>query len=144
MAAIERIGILTSGGDCAGLNAVLRAVVFRATGTYGWQVIGIREGTLGLMRRPVDCEDLVPGRFTGNVLRQGGTILGTTNRGDPFAFPMPDGTTIDRTGEVIEGYRELGARRADRDRRRRQLRHIAAPRRAGRHSADRHPQDHRQ
>ncbi len=108
MAAIERIGILTSGGDCAGLNAVLRAVVFRATGTYGWQVIGIREGTLGLMRRPVDCEDLVPGRFTGNVLRQGGTILGTTNRGDPFAFPMPDGTTIDRTGEVIEGYRELG------------------------------------
>ena len=69
---MNKIGILTSGGDCAGLNAVMRAVVFRACGTYGWHVIGIREGTLGLMRRPVDSEELTPARFTGNGLRQGG------------------------------------------------------------------------
>jgi len=49
----KRIGILTSGGDCAGLNAVIRAVVYRAIGTYGWEVLGIRQATLGLMTRPL-------------------------------------------------------------------------------------------
>jgi 6-phosphofructokinase 1 len=48
----KRIGILTSGGDCAGLNAVIRAVVYRATGTYGWEVLGIRQATQGLMTQP--------------------------------------------------------------------------------------------
>ena len=104
----KRIGILTSGGDCSGLNAVIRAVVRRAVGTYGWQVLGIHEGTMGLLRRPVDYEELTLRIFTGNVLRMGGTILGTTNTGNPFAFPMPDGSVADRSGEVIEGYRELG------------------------------------
>ena len=51
--AIERIGILTSGGDCAGLNAVIRAVVHRAIQGYGWQVFGIHEGTRGFMERPI-------------------------------------------------------------------------------------------
>lgn len=104
----KRIGILTSGGDCSGLNAVIRAVVRRAIETYGWQVLGIHEGTMGLLRRPVDYEELTLRIFTGNVLRMGGTILGTTNTGDPFAFPMPDGSVTDRSAEVIEGYRELG------------------------------------
>ena len=54
MTAIQRIGILTSGGDCAGLNAAIRAVVFRARRTYGWTVIGIRNGTAGLLARPVE------------------------------------------------------------------------------------------
>ena len=49
MARIERIGILTSGGDCAGLNAVIRAVVHRAVEGYGWEVVGIHQGTAGLM-----------------------------------------------------------------------------------------------
>ena len=49
MPAVKRIGILTSGGDCAGLNAVIRAVVHRAADAYGWQVIGIRNGTAGLL-----------------------------------------------------------------------------------------------
>ena len=106
--AIERIGILTSGGDCAGLNAVIRAVVHRAIQGYGWQVFGIHEGTRGFMKRPVDCEELHLGIFTGNILRMGGTILGTTNDGDPFDFPMPDGTRQDRSEEIIEGYRQLG------------------------------------
>ena len=89
---IERIGILTSGGDCAGLNAVIRAVVHRAVQTYGWAVLGIHNGTMGLMDRPLGYEELTLKIFTGNILRMGGTILGTVNRGDPFAFPMPDET----------------------------------------------------
>lgn len=104
----KRIGILTSGGDCAGLNAVLRAVVFRAAGAHDWHVIGIREGTLGLMKRPLDCQELRLGDFPGHVLRMGGTILGTINKGNPFAFPMPDGSVRDRSEEFIDGYRSLG------------------------------------
>jgi 6-phosphofructokinase 1 len=108
MAESKTIGVLTSGGDCAGLNAVIRAVTHRAIEGYGWRVLGIHEGTLGLMRRPVDYEELTLDIFTGNILRLGGTILGTTNKGDPFAFPMPDGTKRDRSDEIIEGYRMLG------------------------------------
>jgi ATP-dependent phosphofructokinase / diphosphate-dependent phosphofructokinase len=102
------IGVLTSGGDCAGLNAAIRAVVARAVLGYGWRVYGIRQGTMGLMRRPVEYEELDLRIATVNILRLGGTILGTTNKGDPFAFPMPDGALRDRSEEVIEGVRALG------------------------------------
>jgi 6-phosphofructokinase 1 len=108
MAEVERIGILTSGGDCAGLNAVLRAVVFRAIEGYGWQVMGIRQGTQGLLARPPEAEALDLTLFTGQLLRTGGTILGTTNKGDPFDYPMADGSRRDRSAEVIEGVRTLG------------------------------------
>jgi 6-phosphofructokinase 1 len=100
----KTIGILTSGGDCAGLNAVIRAVVYRAVRGYGWRVRGIRQGTMGLMARPVEFEELDVRAVTSTVLRMGGTILGTTNKGDPFAFPMADGSKVDRSNEVIEGY----------------------------------------
>jgi 6-phosphofructokinase 1 len=103
----KRIGILTSGGDCAGLNPVIRAVVHRAIQGYGWEVVGIHQGTAGLLARPVQWEPLGMRVFTGNILRMGGTILGTTNKGDPFAYPMPDGSLRDRSEEVIEGFREL-------------------------------------
>jgi ATP-dependent phosphofructokinase / diphosphate-dependent phosphofructokinase len=106
-AAGKRLGILTSGGDCSGLNAAIRAVVCRAIEGYGWRVFGIRTGTQGLMRRPVDYQELDLGLVNSNMLRLGGTILGTTNKGDPFAYPMPDGTLRDRSEELIEGYREL-------------------------------------
>ncbi len=108
MAEIKRIGLLTSGGDCAGLNAVLRAVVYRAVQGYGWEVIGIHQGTQGLLARPVAAEPLDLPLFTGILLRTGGTILGTTNKGDPFDYPSPDGSRADRSAEVIEGYRLLG------------------------------------
>lgn len=103
----KRIGILTSGGDCAGLNAVIRAVVYRATGTYNWEVLGIRQATNGLMQRPpqalnLDIEKVDPWLTTG------GTMLGTTNTGDPFAYPMPDGSLMDRSEDIIEGYHQLG------------------------------------
>ncbi len=103
----ERIGLLTSGGDCAGLNAVIRAVVHRAVEGYGWEVVGIHQGTAGLMQRPVAAETLDLRIFTGNILRMGGTILGTTNKGNPFHFPTADGNFEDRSGLVIEGYRSL-------------------------------------
>ena len=109
MAATPRtIGILTSGGDCAGLNATIRAVVGRAVQGHGWRVLGIRHGTMGLLRRPLEFEELGLRVATVNILRLGGTILGTTNRGNPFAFPMPDGSVRDRSEEVIAGLRELG------------------------------------
>jgi 6-phosphofructokinase 1 len=105
---IRTIGILTSGGDCAGLNAVIRAVVCRAIQGYGWRVYGIHQGTLGLLKRPVDFEELDLRVASGNILRLGGTILGTTNKGDPFAFPMTEGTLMDRSAELIEGVSQLG------------------------------------
>ena len=55
MSEIWKIGVLTSGGDCAGLNAAIRAITFRVIAGYGWQVYGIRQGTHGLMKRPVDA-----------------------------------------------------------------------------------------
>lgn len=103
----KRIGILTSGGDCAGLNAVIRAVVHRAVCTYGWEVFGIYRATQGLMVRPVEAIQLHP-KYVENWLTVGGTQLGTTNTGNPFAFPMPDGTFRDRSSEIIAGYHELG------------------------------------
>ncbi|MBF0129051.1 MAG: ATP-dependent 6-phosphofructokinase [Alphaproteobacteria bacterium] len=108
MAKAKRLGVLTSGGDCAGLNAVIRAVTFRATRTYKWEVFGIRDGTQGLMSRPLDYLKLGHNTFIGDVLRAGGTFLGTTNKGNPFAYPMPDGTLKDRSGDVSDGYHELG------------------------------------
>ena len=103
-----RIGVLTSGGDCAGLNAAIRAVVHRAKLGYGWQVIGIRDGARGFMARPPAVRELTLEDFTGEMLRQGGTMLGTTNQGDPFRFPMEDGTFKDRSQDIIDGYNELG------------------------------------
>ena len=106
MNAAKRIGILTSGGDCAGLNAVIRAVVHRAAGR-GWQVIGIEEGVHGLLNQPPRVRELKLEQFDGTLLRRAGTILGTTNHSDPFAFPMSDGSVRDRSDEVIQGYRSL-------------------------------------
>ena len=103
----RRIGILTSGGDCAGLNAAIRAAVQRADDGYGWQVIGIHDGSRGLLERPMRYEELKPGLFTGDILRMGGTILGTTTHGDPFAYPMPDGTTQDISQQFVSGFQEL-------------------------------------
>jgi phosphofructokinase-like protein len=104
----KRIGILTSGGDCAGLNAVIRGVALRAHHGHGWTTVGIRNGTLGLLERPVGARELDPARLDAAQARQGGTFLGSTNKGDPFAFPMPDGSRRDRSAEMGDGIRALG------------------------------------
>lgn len=103
----NRVAVLTSGGDCAGLNAAIRAIVTRANREHGWTVIGILEGTAGLLDRPMKFQELSVDSLASTLLMQGGTMLGTVNKGDPFAFPMADGTTKDRSGEVIEGIRAL-------------------------------------
>lgn len=78
-APIRRIGMLTSGGDAPGLNAVIRAVVKTAEIEYGWKVIGIEDGFEGLLTPPhirnMGVEDV------RGILSRGGTILGTTNKG---------------------------------------------------------------
>jgi len=103
----KRIGILTSGGDCAGLNAVIRAVV-HAAHEKNWEVIGLEDGTAGLLDRPLRYKVLTKEMFDTTIMRLGGTILGTTNKGNPFQFPMNDGTLKDRSNEIIEGIHELG------------------------------------
>jgi 6-phosphofructokinase 1 len=108
-APVKTLALLTSGGDCAGLNAVIRGVVRRAVQGYGWHVIGIRQGTMGLLGRPVDAVELGLAQADTALLRRGGTILGTTNKGDPFAFPGPTGRRRDRSADFIAGYHLTGA-----------------------------------
>jgi len=105
---IQRIGILTGGGDCPGLNAVIRVVAKAAINKLGIEVIGIEDGFLGLIRnrmRPLRDEDV------SNILTIGGTILGTSNRADPAHFAVgtdKDGKPIfqDVTDRVLEHIRE--------------------------------------
>ena len=82
---IKRIGILTGGGDCPGLNAVIRAVVKNAIFHYRLEVVGFLEGYLGMIKNMV--RPLRPADASG-ILHQGGTILGTSNRDNPFRFPV--------------------------------------------------------
>ena len=86
----KRIGILTGGGDCPGLNAVIRAVVLHARNTFGWETVGIRNGFEGLYEE--DYVDLDPARVAP-LLARGGTMLGSSNRANPFTYPLklPDG-----------------------------------------------------
>lgn len=104
---IKRIGVLTSGGDCAGLNATIRAITHRAILKYGWDVIGIHKGTTGLIHRPSSYQHLTLDVCNGALLRSGGTMLGSTNKDDPFNFPA-NGMRSDRSRDFYQGYHELG------------------------------------
>ncbi|NJL90349.1 MAG: ATP-dependent 6-phosphofructokinase [Coleofasciculaceae cyanobacterium SM2_1_6] len=106
MAKTKRVGILTGGGDCGGLNAVIRAAVLRAR-HYDMEIYGIKGSIQGLMSRPLEAELLDIKKVSG-IFRYGGTILGTVNKGNPFAYPMPNGEIVDRSPEVIDGYHQLG------------------------------------
>ncbi len=103
----RRIGILTSGGDCAGLNAAIRAVVCRAD-LLGFDVYGIEDGTLGLLADPPRYRVLKPVDVDVDVMRKGGTFLGTTNKDNPTKYVMPDGSIKDRTDEIVAAVRKLG------------------------------------
>ena len=85
-----RIGILTGGGDCPGLNGVIRAVTLYARETFGWEVVGIRNGFEGLYEE--EYVDLHASNVQ-HILSRGGTMLGSSNRANPFAYPvrLPDG-----------------------------------------------------
>jgi len=105
---IKAIGLLTGGGDAPGLNAVIRAVVRTATRHYGWDVIGFRDGYAGLVTQQyqqLDSDDV------SGLLIQGGTILGTSNTANPFAWHVGEGvnrTTVDRGQEAVDIVRNLG------------------------------------
>jgi len=82
---IKRIGVLTGGGDCPGLNAVIRAVVKSAIIDYDYEVIGFEDGFKGLVENSFRQMELAS---VAGILPKGGTILGTTNRDNPFAYPV--------------------------------------------------------
>lgn len=105
---IKTIGVLTSGGDCAGLNAVIRAVAEHAGRTHGWRVLGLRQGHLGLLETPPAVIDLKRMEESHDLLRSGGTVLGTTNKSDPFHIVGTDGIAVDRSREVVAAARSLG------------------------------------
>jgi phosphofructokinase-like protein len=91
---IQRIGILTGGGDCPGLNAVIRAVTKTALYKHGLEVWGIEDGFLGLIRNRMHRLD---NESVSNILTQGGTILGTSNTANPSHFAV----AVDANGEPI-------------------------------------------
>ena len=109
MPEVRKIGICTGGGDCPGLNAVIRAAVKTAILKYRYDVIGIRDGFDGLIwpekNMPLTLKDV------SGILARGGTILGTTNRGNPFAYKVnSDGqeTVRDLSDEVIHNAKVMG------------------------------------
>ena len=106
MSTVNKIGILTGGGDAPGLNAVIRAVV-KAAHNAGLEVLGLEDSFDGLIY-PNKSYPLGPRDVTG-ILRRGGTILGTVNRGNPFAEPIvtPEGTFqyADRVVEMFHKHR---------------------------------------
>jgi 6-phosphofructokinase 1 len=104
---VRRIAVSTGGGDCPGLNAVIRAVVKTATSVYGWEVLGIETGYDGLLGRGGARVVPLTAESVRGILPLGGTILGTSNRGNPFAMPRDDGGTVDRSGEVVTRLAEL-------------------------------------
>ena len=109
MSDIRRIGICTGGGDAPGLNAVIRAAVKCAILKYHWEIIGISDGFDGLIwpekSRPLSLKDV------SGILPRGGTILGTTNRGNPFHYQTVENgleTVRDISDEVIANSHKLG------------------------------------
>src|SRR5579862_8059872 len=103
------IGVCTGGGDCPGLNAVIRAVVRTAANDYGWSVVGICNGFNGLIW-PEQTQELTVENIRG-ILPRGGTILGTTNRGNPFAYVSEENgkpVTTDYSSQCIENSKRMG------------------------------------
>jgi ATP-dependent phosphofructokinase / diphosphate-dependent phosphofructokinase len=104
-----RIGVLSGGGDAPGLNAVIRAVAKTAIFKYGWEVTGIIDGFEGLLT-PTKTRQLTSWNTRG-ILSVGGTILGTTNRGNPFAHKTIIGgreIVEDMSPLVLSNIKELG------------------------------------
>ncbi len=108
---MKRVMVLTGGGDCPGLNAVIRAIVKRASSEKDWEVLGSIEAFNGILREPTELVVLDEKKVSG-IHFHGGTIIQTTNKGGPFAWPVKnhDGTwsTVDRSDEMIRKIQYLG------------------------------------
>jgi 6-phosphofructokinase 1 len=106
---MKRIGILTGGGDCPGLNCVIRAIAKTVMARYGAVVVGIEDGFEGLVHGHV--RELQNSDVSG-IINLGGTILGTSNKGDPWHFPVtnPDRsvTILDASAQAMAHYRNWG------------------------------------
>jgi phosphofructokinase-like protein len=107
---VRRIALSTGGGDAPGLNAVIRGVVMTAH-HYGWECVGIRDGYAGLLDPPAEGPGLMrltPDRVR-NITNVGGTIIGTTNVGNPLYFPtrLASGRVVerDRSSELVRAFR---------------------------------------
>jgi len=106
---INRIAILTGGGDCPGLNAVIRGVVRAAILEHGWEVLGIQDGFDGLLA--AGAQRRLYSHDVRGLQARGGTILGTSNRGNPLNYPVKaNGKTVftDVTGEIVRNVAKLG------------------------------------
>lgn len=105
---VKKIGVMTGGGDCPGLNAVIRAVVKTAMVKYGYEVIGFKDGYRGLVLN--DYIQFKSGDVSG-ILDKGGTILGTSNRDNPFKFKVENNgkvNYVDMSDKAIENVNALG------------------------------------
>lgn len=106
---IKRLAINTGGGDAPGLNAVIRAATLAALGR-GWEILGIRRGYQGLL----DTDKILKltRRAVRGIAHTGGTILGTTNKGNPLKYPtrQADGSivAVDRSDEIVRNFHDLG------------------------------------
>ena len=105
---LKKVGILTGGGDCSGLNAVIRAVTRAAIIGHGAKVVGIEGGFEGLVFNHTQALTI---KSTRDILTLGGTILGTTNKGNPFEWreQNPDGSisVSDYSGKALQTIQEL-------------------------------------
>ena len=108
---MNRVLIITGGGDCPGLNAVIRAIVKRASSEKNWEVVGSIQAFNGILWEPTEIKILDEHTVAG-IHYRGGTILETTNKGGPFAWPVKnsDGTysEVDRSDEMIRKINYLG------------------------------------
>jgi len=105
---VRRIGVLSGGGDCPGINAVIHAVVKRAILRYGWEVIGVLDGFEGMVEgkwKILEYNDV------SGIMPLGGTILGTSNKADPFRYPVyEEGKLVfrDFSQKVVDNYHQMG------------------------------------
>jgi 6-phosphofructokinase 1 len=105
---IKHIAILTGGGDCPGLNAVIRGVVRAAVNLYGWEVTGILDGFDGLVEPKTKK---LTSRDVRGLQMRGGTVLGTSNRGNPLCYPVEKKGGIvfrDITDTIVSNVKKLG------------------------------------
>ncbi len=106
----KKILIVTGGGDCPGLNAVIRAVVKRSRHEKGWSIYGSIEAFNGVLSDPMEIVTLDNKAIAG-IHVKGGTILKTTNKGDPFNFPVKDKEgnwqTIDNSDKLLQRLKDL-------------------------------------
>jgi len=107
----KKLLVLTGGGDCPGLNAVIRAISKRCQQEKDWELYGSIEGFNGIFKEPHEIMKLTS-RYTSGIHVRGGTILKTTNKGNPsnYAIPQADGKVkyVDRTEELAKKIIDLG------------------------------------